>query len=275
MPLERPVKERLIGATILVALIVIFVPALLSGPRAIPSRSGGNDLDAKRRVLIDVQTSKATPSVEPLEPSASAAGASGAASVGSGAATPGAAGSSAAGSGAATGASASPGLASNSRDMSTTLSGAPTLRDTGTTPSTASHRAVSAAAPLEKHSSSPISPVSGEAARDGWGGTQPSAAHGAAPVAAASTEPGGTASGTRPWSVQVGVFANRSNAEKLVHQLKSKGASAYLLTVGSSAKPRYRVRVGPLPDRAAAERTVTHLKAEGHSATLVAPGAVG
>jgi DedD protein len=249
MPLERPVKERLIGATILVALIVIFVPALLSGPRVIPSRSGGMEIEAKRRVLIDVQTSKATPSVEPLEPSASAAGAASSAAN----AAP----------GAAPGSSASPGLAASSRDPSTPPSVAASSRDTSTPPSAAvtSHHTAPAAAPLEKRSSGPTSPVSGDAA------------HGASSVA--SAEAGGTASGTRPWSVQVGVFANRSNAEKLVHQLKSKGASAYLLTVGSSTKPRYRVRVGPLPDRAAAERTVTHLKAEGHSATLVAPGAVG
>jgi DedD protein len=105
-------------------------------------------------------------------------------------------------------------------------------------------------------------------------------------VAASSGRPSGASaataaplemapSGPNSWSVQVGSFVSRPNAERLVHQLKSSGASAYVLTRGSGAKLRYRVRVGPLADRAAAERTVTRLKAAGHAATVVAPGAVG
>ena len=73
------------------------------------------------------------------------------------------------------------------------------------------------------------------------------------------------------WSVQLGSFANRGNADKLVHQLKSQGFPVYDSAIGAGQAQRFRVRVGPLSDRAAADRTIAKLKALGHSGSVVSP----
>ena len=73
------------------------------------------------------------------------------------------------------------------------------------------------------------------------------------------------------WAVQLGSFASRANAEKLVRQRKPLDASLYVSSSGKGASLRYRVRIGPLADRDAAERVMAKLKKEGQSASLVAP----
>jgi DedD protein len=71
--------------------------------------------------------------------------------------------------------------------------------------------------------------------------------------------------------VQLGSFASRANADKLVRQLKAQGFGVYVLSGGSGAAARYRVRVGPLADRNVASQTAAKLKASGHIGSLVAP----
>ena len=73
------------------------------------------------------------------------------------------------------------------------------------------------------------------------------------------------------WSVQLGSFASRVNADNLTRQMKGQGFAAFMLEGGSGTSARYRVRVGPLPDRQSAERMAAKLKAQGHVSTLVAP----
>jgi DedD protein len=73
------------------------------------------------------------------------------------------------------------------------------------------------------------------------------------------------------FAVQLGSFANRRNADNLLHQLKAKGYAVYESNEGAGKNARYRVRVGPLSDRDAAETTIRKLKAEGHDSTLIAP----
>src|SRR5712671_3489548 len=68
-PMDRRVKERLVGASILVVLVVLIVPELLSGPPApAPARAGaGLPMSAPepvRNVTVDLATSKA-PTPEP------------------------------------------------------------------------------------------------------------------------------------------------------------------------------------------------------------------
>ena len=57
--MDRRLKERLVGATILVALIVLIVPELLSGPKhpGLPPLAAG--LTPSRSVVVDLATSKA------------------------------------------------------------------------------------------------------------------------------------------------------------------------------------------------------------------------
>jgi cell division septation protein DedD len=72
--------------------------------------------------------------------------------------------------------------------------------------------------------------------------------------------------------VQLGSFASKANAEKLVHQLEARaGSPLYVSASGGGPALRYRVRMGPLADRSAAERAAVKLRASGHAATIVAP----
>jgi DedD protein len=61
------------------------------------------------------------------------------------------------------------------------------------------------------------------------------------------------------WVVQVGSFADSSNAERLVTQIREAGMSAYGETVTSSATSIFRVRVGPFLEREEALRIKQHL----------------
>jgi DedD protein len=195
-------KERLIGACILVVLVVAVVPELLSGPKPAPpggSASASDPVrlpagapDPVRNVTVDLATSKpavADPAVAPAAPQPTAEG---------GAPNP--------------------------------PSGPPTVSADPAPVSPAPPNAASA------NATSPPPPTSGQA-----------------------------------FTVQLGSFANRSNAEKLVHQLKAQGFSIYMNAEGSGAAARYRVRVGPLADRDAAERIIAKLKGLGHAATIVGP----
>jgi DedD protein len=60
--MDRRLKERLVGATILVALIVLIVPELLSGPKrpGLPPLAAGLPAGPSRSVVVDLATSKAT-----------------------------------------------------------------------------------------------------------------------------------------------------------------------------------------------------------------------
>jgi len=60
--MDRRLKERLVGATILVAIIVLIVPELLSGPKrpGLPPLAAGLPAAPSRSVVVDLATSKAT-----------------------------------------------------------------------------------------------------------------------------------------------------------------------------------------------------------------------
>jgi DedD protein len=81
--MDRRVKERLVGASILVVLIVLIVPALLSGPAQTPAPSAAapglpvtmSTPEPIRNVTVDLTTSK-PPAPEPAADTAVAAAAS-------------------------------------------------------------------------------------------------------------------------------------------------------------------------------------------------------
>ena len=210
--MERRAKERLIGAGILVALAVIVVPELLSGPKPEIARPDASmelprptgTPEPVRNVTVDLTTSK------PPVPSAQAATPPPATPTASVTAAP----------------TASP----------STTAGSPEALST--TPAQAAVAATAAPMPAQAPS-----------------------------VESAATGPRSAGA----FAVQLGSFANRGNADNLVHQLKGLGYPVYMSNEGAGKAARYRVRVGPLGDRDAAERTIAKLKAAGHAATLVAP----
>jgi DedD protein len=239
--MDRRVKERLIGASILVALIVLVVPELLSGPKsAVPSAKlaatfPSNAPEPTRNVTLDLATSKAPANseVEPAETAGSAATAASAATSGEAAPAP-------ASPTAGSPSSAAPSTAAPSSIAPSTaapptaapLTAAPPSASTAAAPSTSA-----AAATLKPVESTAPSPISLRAA----------------------------------WAVQLGSFASRANADNLSRQLRAQGFAVYVLPGGSGGSARYRVRVGPLADRGSAERTAARLKSIGHVSSLVAP----
>jgi DedD protein len=237
--MDRRVKERLVGATILVALIVLVVPELLSGPKRAPLPPPAAALPTPtRNVRVDLATSKATPEPQGVEVASAASAPSPAASTppSTGQSTAASEGTRSAGEG---------GPPSDALPESTPGVTRPTV--------TTLKAQDSAQAPLETQSSSPRS--------------TPGAVKSEAP-----REPSSAPPGRHVWAVQLGSFASKGNADKLVHQLQAHGGSAvYVISSGSGPSARYRVRMGPLADRSAAERAVAKLKAQGHAATIVTP----
>ena len=224
--MERRVKERLVGASILVVLIVLVVPELLSGPATAPvgTKLPMSAPEPVRNVTVDLATAKPPvpePAMTPAPPSAAAA----TAEAGAG---------ETAGAGATAGAGETAGVGATA--------GAGTTTGAGAVPGGAA-----SSAPLESAVPAPTVPAD------------------AAVSKAAAADHG--------WAVQLGSFASRSNADKLVRQVKGQGFSVFVLSSGSGAAARYRVRVGPLGDRGAATQAAARLKSLGHVGSLVPPAA--
>ena len=218
--MDRRVKERLLGASILIVLIVLIVPELLSGPASAPvgPRLPVSAPEPVRNVTVDLATAK------PPEPALDAAAAS-------------TAGGTAAGDDANVPPPAARGPVAPSSAVQRRA--APSAAASASTPPRAA-----SAAPLELPAAAPISPVAGKTAITG-----------------------------HAWAVQLGSFASRANADKLVRQVKAQGFSVYVLSSGSRASQRHRVRIGPLADRGAATQAAAKLKALGHIGSIVPPAA--
>jgi DedD protein len=150
--MERRVKERLVGASILVVLIVLIVPELLSGPATAPvgTKLPMSTPEPVRNVTVDLATAKPPvpePAMTPGTPSAAAAGAE-------------------AGAGETAGAGATTGAG--------TTTGAATTAGAGTTTGAGAARGGAAlAAPLESAVPAPTTPAAAvvskaTAADHGW-----------------------------------------------------------------------------------------------------------
>jgi cell division septation protein DedD len=200
---DTQARDRLTGAVILVALVVLLVPELLSGPgpkRATvsanpsegqPLRSYTVELGDESRVHATGAASAAPPAVAPA-PTAAPANAP-----------------------------------------------QPVPPPQAQAPSEAPPQA---AAPAETHAGAVVSRP------------KPDAAPQPAPVTG--------------WMIQLGSFASRPNAERLVHELKTKGFPAFLTESANGGRKLYRVRVGPAADHATAQVLAAKLRAAGHPGSL-------
>jgi DedD protein len=201
--MDRRVKERLVGASILLVLIVLVVPELLSGPAPPPPQPpqlpAVNAPKAVRHVTVDLATSKPTEAE----------------------------------------------VAGSVPDEAPASAAPPPPQPPSQAPSVASEPGAAqsaGSAPLEAPAAPPISTASTQGVPPGHG-----------------------------WSVQLGSFASRANADKLVHQLKTQGFPAFISATGTGSAARYRVRVGPEADHGAAMQAAAKLKGVGHVGSLVAP----
>lgn len=73
------------------------------------------------------------------------------------------------------------------------------------------------------------------------------------------------------WWVQVGVFASKENAQRLSGELKAAGFASEIAQIRVQGKELHRVRVGPVADKPAAAALQGRLAAKGHKSSLVAP----
>jgi DedD protein len=291
--LDARVKERLTGAIILVAVLVLLVPELLTGPSRSANRTtqAPTNVDGAQMRSYTINLSEdpdaplhaGAPAVTETPSSASAAAelqgagsAGGSASVeapsmsasderaspgerpATAAATaPGASAAREARSAADEISAASGNTAPRSRvDGADAAAGATEGRKTASRADASSKAGVSADAPgVASVSPAPPANAGASEGRKSASRAEPSPA-----ARTGSTEsPPGTG-----WAWQVGSFASRENAEKLTRQLKGKGFAATVSeTSGRGGKRLWRVRVGPEADRAAAVALGARIRSAG------------
>jgi DedD protein len=98
----------------------------------------------------------------------------------------------------------------------------------------------------------------------------PHATRAAPPVSSPAAAPARTATApTGNWSVQLGLFSKRENAERMISEAKTKGFNPAI--AGPDAKGQFHVHVTGLTDRVAAQAMAQKLKGEGLPAAVVAP----
>jgi DedD protein len=80
----------------------------------------------------------------------------------------------------------------------------------------------------------------------------------------------GNAPTSGAWVVQVGSFSKEATAQRLLQQLRAQGQSAFVMPVKSGGATLYRVRIGPAKDRASAEAVLRDVKSIAPGAAVVA-----
>jgi DedD protein len=213
---ESRLKERLTGAAILVALIVVLVPEMFHGQRTdVATTASSGEGPPVRSYTIDLSNGPAR--TAPLQ-------------------------------------STPPQLPATAEAVSEAPSAPP--------PPAAS----AAASPAGAGAAGPATPSSAPSATKATP-TVSKAVPATVPAAAVSPARAGGGS----WSVQLGIFAQHDNAERLMHGAQGKGFAA--IVSERDAKGLYHVEVTNLSDRAAAQAMQTRLRDQGLPAAVVPPAA--
>jgi cell division septation protein DedD len=89
------------------------------------------------------------------------------------------------------------------------------------------------------------------------------------PAATAERAGAGEKTASSGWVVQVGVFAKRANAERLVRSLQEQGFHAQISENTSTGRTLWWVRTGAVAEHAAAEQLSARLRAAGHAGSVV------
>ncbi len=239
MPVERHVKERLVGAAVLMAAAIILIPEMLSGPDRSSTQEAARVTSetAVKTYTIDLgdPTSSYTQVVESAPPQEGATPARSSASTGGNVSEPN-----------------SPGEPQTSPER------------VDTSPASGSSPARSAAEPSGANAADRSPPP----ARSSTVEQQPrNTAAESAPRPLASTRAVPTNKG---WAVQLGSFSNRESAERLVNEFQAERYDAFVMPVKSGATTLYRVRIGPMKDRVDADETLKRVKAKVAGAAVVA-----
>ncbi|WP_161830199.1 SPOR domain-containing protein [Steroidobacter agaridevorans] len=89
-------------------------------------------------------------------------------------------------------------------------------------------------------------------------------------VASAPSAPRSAVPTGKGWAVQLASYASEATAERVMNEWRGKGQSAFVMPVTTGGKTLYRVRIGPTKDRASAEAVLKVVKASIPSAAVVA-----
>lgn len=239
--METSVKERLTGALILVAALVVLVPEMLSGPRDRTGESAqptageaGPPLRTYNLVLDETGASRPA-GQSTLTPEAPGVAQQAAAAV--------------------------PAPESPQSDP-------PPAAATEAAPPPAAARADSAQSRVAQvdEPQPGTTPASAAPAP-----ATPAAAPAAQPLARPAAGPPAASAPAGRWWTQLGSFSSRDNAERLARELRGRGFTIDVSKIRAGGKDLYRVRSGPVTDRAAAVALQSRLAAAGHKSSLVAP----
>ena len=254
---ERPVKERLVGAAVLMAAAIILIPEMLSGPdRESPAKqaqTGARGEGGVKTYTIDLSQS---PGV-----AASTQGGT----VDNRAPPP---------EQAPTEAVPPPEQLPTARPQVSPESAvqAPTAPAEEKTPSASQPRREDPP-PVVAESPPPrqiaAQPARAEAPPQPKVDTPPPRPVASAPSAPTSSAPAASTARSG-WAVQLGSYSSEATAERLMKEWRVKGQDAFVMPVKSGGKTLYRVRIGPTKDRAGAEATLKAVKASIPGAAVVA-----
>jgi DedD protein len=215
--MEPALKTRLLGAAVLIALAIIFVPMFFSGA----PRKGANEQSVSLKIpdQPDAQVKTTTLSVGPDSASVNA------------------------------GSNDPDHVATVDLDAGKPLPGssAPAQQNAAVTP------AQPAPATRESKRATPTPAPSGDVAQ-----VPPPKAAPAPEPQPVSANPGAAANAV--YAINLGTYAERGNADKLIAKLVKQGFAAHSENAAINGKPATRVVVGPFADRAAAEAARLKLK---------------
>ena len=227
--MERKLKERLLGAIVLVVFAVLVVPALLDGPPEVDTTvreslslpaPGSAD---NRRHTIDLTDNRDTLPAPANDPPPATR----------------------------TAATAQPGAASAPvRAPSDEPAPAPTPPGPAAEPPDEPRGAAPAAQPTASDASPPP-------------------ARAAATTPPARTPLPETPPGAAGWAVQVGSFSSERNALRLAELMEQRDYPAFVVRNVVDGRVMYRVRVGPATEPSQAQAWLERLREEGQPAQLV------
>ena len=239
--MERRVKERLVGAAVLMAAAIILIPEMLSGPRRERTAAAQTPTaDAPMKTYtIDLNRSPGAPA-SPAEVDERAPPSE----TGSPSDAP----------------SEQVAAASSENALSEAASTPPTQaipESTEPQPRTP-ERVASEQAPARPAVEPRPAPVQA---------VPPPAREASAPTPVVNAPSIPT---SRGWAVQLGSFASRATADRMVKDLAQKGQKAVVMPVKSGSNTLYRVRVGPFADRNTANDALRDVKGQVANAAVVA-----
>lgn len=253
--MDQGLKERLIGAAVLVALAVWLIPWVLDGPdQPIPEDAEPLRLPVPSGHVGEVRT-------EVIDLSQRRQGDDG---------NPGAS------------SEPRPGAGVERRAEPATASVTARAAESGSAPSSspASDSGVEAAAASAAPARSSAAPEPDETvakAESPTTGPIPasptsSSSGGDRPATASTTSSDASRTAPAPsgdWAVQLGSFGDEDNARRLADRVAALGHSPRIMPYRTGGRTMYRVRIGPHPTREAAEAAASALAARGFPAQVV------